>query len=134
MSLMVPDFPNYFTFLGPASPVAHGSLTQTIERCSIWMLKAIAKMQAEGIRSISPNAKRTRQLNIHKNAMLPTTAWNSTCSSWYKNGDANAPVIAIHPGSKLHFFEMIKDPRFEDMEIEYEAENPYVSESLPAWC
>lgn len=125
MSLMVPDFPNYFTFLGPSAPVAHGSLTQTIERCSIWMLKAIAKMQAEGVVAISPKADITRKFNIHRNALMPTTVWSSTCSSWYKNGKADNPVMAIHPGSKLHFFEMIREPRFEDMEIEYIGGNPF---------
>lgn len=125
MSLMVPDFPNYFTFLGPSAPVAHGSLTQTIERCSIWMLKAISKMQAEGVVSIAPRADVTRKFNIHRNALMPTTVWSSTCSSWYKNGRADGPVMAIHPGSKLHFFEMIREPRFEDMHIEYKDNNPF---------
>ncbi|BEJ11415.1 hypothetical protein CspHIS471_0108370 [Cutaneotrichosporon sp. HIS471] len=125
MSLMVDEFPNYFMFLGPSAPVAHGSLTQTIEWCSHYMLKCISKMQAEGIRSISPKKEVVRRFNIHRNAMMPTTAWSSTCSSWYKNGKADGPVIAIHPGSKLHFFDMTKTPRFEDMDIEYDHENMF---------
>lgn len=111
-------------FLGPSAPVAHGSLTQTIEWCSHYMLKCIDKMQAEGISSIAPKKEIVRKFNIHRNAMMPTTGWSSTCSSWYKNGKADGPVIAIHPGSKLHFFHMTKTPRFEDMEIEYEEDNP----------
>lgn len=125
MSLMVPDYPNYFTFLGPSAPVAHGSLTHVIEKSAQWMIKAISKMQGEGIRSIAPKKDITRKFNIHRNALMPTTTWSSSCSSWYKNGKADGPVIAIHPGSKLHFFDMIKNPRFEDMEIEHETDNPF---------
>lgn len=125
MSLMVPEYPNYFISAGPAGPVAHGSVSQVIERLSIYMLKCISKMQAEGIRAIAPRADRTRQINIHRNALMPKTAWGSGgCSSWYKGGTVDAPVVAIHAGSKHHFLEMIKEPRFEDMDIEYEAQNP----------
>lgn len=88
------------------------------------MLKCIDKMQAEGISSIAPKKEIVRKFNIHRNAMMPTTGWSSTCSSWYKNGKSDGPVIAIHPGSKLHFLHMTKTPRFEDMEIEYEENNP----------
>jgi len=125
MSLMVPDYPNYFWFLGPAAPVAHGSLTQTLEWTSQWMIKAMTKMQAEGIKSISPKADVTRKFNIHRNALMPITAWSTDCSSWYKNGKKDGPVIAIHPGSKLHFFDMTRNPRFEDMEIDYDTDNMF---------
>jgi hypothetical protein len=47
------------------------------------------------------------------------------CRSWFKNGKAQGPVTAIYPGSRLHFFEMLKTPRWEDYEIEYKSDNRF---------
>lgn len=41
------------------------------------------------------------------------------CRSWFKNGKIHGPVTAIWPGSRLHYFETLKEPRFEDFDIRY---------------
>jgi hypothetical protein len=107
-------------FIVPSAPVAHGSLLPVIERVSPYMLKVMTKMQVEGIRSICPSSRAVSQFNIHRESQLATTAWSSSCSSWFKNGKVDGPIIAIHPGSRLHFFDMIERPRYEDMDIDYE--------------
>jgi hypothetical protein len=40
-------------------------------------------------------------------------------SSWFKNGKTHGPVTAIWPGSRLHYFEVLKKPRYEDFDVEY---------------
>jgi hypothetical protein len=50
---------------------------------------------------------------------------NQRCSSWFKNGNIHGPVIAIWPGSRLHWFEALKEPRYEDMIIEYLGNNRF---------
>jgi len=65
-------------------------------------------------------------------------------SSWFKNGKTHGPVTAIWPGSRLHYFEVLKEPRYEDFDIEYSGNrfsflgNGYTSTELnpsadPVW-
>ncbi|BEJ11649.1 hypothetical protein CspHIS471_0201090 [Cutaneotrichosporon sp. HIS471] len=130
MGIMVDDHPNYFSkptvlqlidtvSLGPSSPVAHGSILPCMEKMAHYIMKIMVKMQVEPIRAISPSKIAVEEFNQHRNSQLATTAWSDSCSSWFKNGTIDGPVVAVHPGSRLHFFEMIAEPRYEDMDIEY---------------
>lgn len=47
------------------------------------------------------------------------------CRSWFKNGKKQGPVTAIYPGSRLHFFEVLKNVRWEDFELDYRTENRF---------
>jgi hypothetical protein len=47
------------------------------------------------------------------------TAWSDRCSSWFKNGTTDGPITALHPGSRIHFFEMLQIPRYEDYDFTY---------------
>lgn len=85
-----------------------------------YVLKMVAKMQVEPIKSYTIKPEAMRDFYEHRNAMLKTTAWDSPCRSVFKNGTIDGPLILQWPGSRLHFFEMIKEPRFEDYEIRYE--------------
>lgn len=38
------------------------------------------------------------------------------CRSWLKNVKVDGPVIALHPGSRVHWFHMLEEPRWEDYE------------------
>lgn len=58
-------------------------------------------------------------MQVHTHELLKRTAWSSSCSSWFKNGKQHGPVTAIWPGSRLHYFEVMKEPRFEDFDIDY---------------
>ncbi|KAL1411931.1 hypothetical protein Q8F55_002919 [Vanrija albida] len=120
MSIMVDNHPNYFTYLGPSAPVAHGSVLPIIEVMSQYMLKVMNKMQVEPIRSIAPTVAAVKEFNIHRNEQLKTTVWSSKCSSWFKGGTIDGDLIALHPGSRIHFIQMVSEPRYEDMEIEYD--------------
>jgi hypothetical protein len=47
------------------------------------------------------------------------------CRSWFKNGKIHGPVTAIYPGSRLHFFEVLKNVRWEDYDIDYRSGNRF---------
>ena len=83
------------------------------------MFKVISHMQRTSIKCLSPSRKAIDELQIHTHELLKRTAWSSPCSSWFKNGKKHGPVTAIWPGSRLHYFEIMKEPRFEDFDIEY---------------
>ena len=56
---------------------------------------------------------------------MKRTAWSSHCRSWFKNGTIDGPVVALHPGSRLHWFHMLDRPRFEDYEWTSWTENRF---------
>jgi len=53
------------------------------------------------------------------------TSYTPVNADWFKNKKAHGPVTAIYPGSRLHFFEMLKNVRYEDYEITYRTENRF---------
>nr|MDZ8063419.1 hypothetical protein [Nostoc sp. EkiNYC01] len=75
--------------------------------------------QAEKIKSFDPKPAAVKDFYQHTHSLLKRTAWSSACRSWFKNGKVHGPVVAIWPGSRLHYFEAMKEVRYEDFNIEY---------------
>ncbi|KAK6071878.1 steroid monooxygenase [Seiridium cupressi] len=115
LSLAAADMPNYFMFLGPNAPVGHGSAIPIIEHLTEYMLKMVHKAQVQRYKSFTPSAQAIAEFLEHADAFLPRMAWASKCRSWFKNGKETGPV-GLYPGSRLHWFHMLKDIRYEDWE------------------
>ncbi|KAJ5303741.1 hypothetical protein N7476_010540 [Penicillium atrosanguineum] len=111
--------PNYFSFVGPNSPVSNGSLVQAIQGTAIYIAKCLKKMQTQSIRSMEISLKAQNDFNEHCQAYLKTTVWAGPCSSWYKQGTADGKIVAIYCGSTYHFLEALKEPRWEDYHFTY---------------
>ncbi|TVY18044.1 putative sterigmatocystin biosynthesis monooxygenase [Lachnellula arida] len=116
LSVTAANMPNYFMYLGPGSPLGHGSVVSSLERVTEYMSRMISKLQKENYSSVVPKPHIPRAYQKQALAWLEKTAWSSNCVSTYKNGDPNGPLISLHPGSRLHFFELLKNPRFEDFD------------------
>ncbi|KAJ5217907.1 uncharacterized protein N7498_000006 [Penicillium cinerascens] len=125
MSLMVAGFPNYFTSLGPHSPVGHGSLIPAIEVIADYVLAVLQKVQRQRIRAVEVKQEAVNEFTQHTDEFMKRTAWSDGCSSWFKNGSVDGPVVAIWPGSRLTWFEALREPRFEDFEYTYETANRF---------
>ncbi|KAL3485044.1 FAD/NAD(P)-binding domain-containing protein [Aspergillus germanicus] len=119
MSCAIPGFPNYFTFLGPNAPIRHGSVFTITEHIAKYLTRIIKKCRTEGIKAISPSQAAVDELYEHTQSFMPRTAWTANCISWFKNGTADGPVTALHPGSRIHFFHMLEEFRGEDWEYLY---------------
>ncbi|KAL3460223.1 FAD/NAD(P)-binding domain-containing protein [Aspergillus heterothallicus] len=119
MSCAIPGFPNYFTFLGPNAPIGHGSVFTITEHIAKYLTRIIKKCQVEGIKAMSPSQAAVDELYEHTQSFMPRTAWTANCVSWFKNGTADGPVTALHPGSRIHFFHMLEEFRGEDWEYRY---------------
>lgn len=83
------------------------------------MFKVITHIQRTSIKALSPSPHAIADLHTHTHTLLARTAWSSACRSWFKGGKTHGPVTMIWPGSRMHYFEVLKEPRYEDMEIEY---------------
>ncbi|KAI8165834.1 FAD-binding monooxygenase moxY [Colletotrichum sp. SAR 10_70] len=110
----VPDFPNYFMFLGPNAPIGHGSVFTITEHIAKYLVRIIKKCQTEGISAIAPQNSAVDELFEHTQTFMPRTAWSGNCISWFKGGTIDGPVTALHPGSRIHFFHMLENFRGED--------------------
>ncbi|KAL3484699.1 FAD/NAD(P)-binding domain-containing protein [Aspergillus germanicus] len=119
MSCAVAKMPNYFVFMGPHAPIGHGSVLSIAEQVARYIARMVKKVQTEGIKSVTPRTSAVAEFAEHAHAFLPRTIWAGNCRSWYKNGTADGPIIALHPGSRIHWFHMMEVWRPEDYEYEY---------------
>ncbi|KAL4901245.1 hypothetical protein BDW74DRAFT_170383 [Aspergillus multicolor] len=121
MSCCVPHLPNYFMFLGPGAPIGHGSVLTITEQIAKYITRIIQKCQTERVRVISVTESANAEFNEHIQTFMPGTAYAGGCRSWYKNGTADGPVTALHPGSRIHFLHMLERFRGEDFEYVHES-------------
>ncbi|KAK3906964.1 hypothetical protein C8A05DRAFT_40295 [Staphylotrichum tortipilum] len=120
MSCAVDGVPNYFMFFGPNAPIGHGSVFTLSEHIAKYMTSVIKKCQAEGVKAAAPSRGAVADYAEHIAAFMPRTAWAAAGGrSWFKDGRADGPVTALHPGSRIHFFHMLERFRGEDWEWEY---------------
>lgn len=116
--------PNYWTVGGSYGAVGHGSFLPIIELLIQHFLKCIRKIQVENIFSLSPRREVCDSFTEHADLFLQRTAWTSGCSSWFKQGKVNGP-LAMWPGSRIVYFELLKEPRYEDYHIKYHSRNRF---------
>lgn len=125
LGITAENFPNLFLLTGPNSPSSHSSILPILEWYTRYMFQMIEKMQTENIKAFEPKKDAVKDLYNHTHELMKRLAWSSACRSWFKNGKTHGPVTAIYPGSRLHFFEMLKTPRYEDYEIDYRSDNRF---------
>ncbi|KAL5338350.1 hypothetical protein BJX70DRAFT_202212 [Aspergillus crustosus] len=124
LSATIPQFPNYFMINGPFGPYGHGSILPIIEIITRYIEKFLLKLSLQNIKSFQPSQAAVTEFRRHRELFLLRTAWSSPCRSWFKGGTVDGPVM-MWPGSRLHFFDVLKEPRFEDYEWEYRLNNRF---------
>lgn len=103
-------------FLGPNAPIGHGSVLPIVEHAAKYIIQMLYKCQTEGIKSVAPKQEAVADFAEHIAIFMKRTAWSTHCRSWFKNGKVDGPVVALHPGSRIHWFHMLEKPRFEDFD------------------
>ncbi|OGM39642.1 hypothetical protein ABOM_011452 [Aspergillus bombycis] len=124
LSIAIPAFPNYFTIAGPYGPFGHGSYMPVSELLVKNITTIVKKMQKENIKAVTPRSDVCEKFAEHADLYIQRTAWSGPCSSWFKNGNKNGR-LAMWPGSRLLYFDVMKEPRFEDYHIDYWSGNPF---------
>lgn len=87
-------------------------------------IQLIKKIQTENIAAMAPRREVCDAFTDHANLYLKRTAWASGCRSWFKRGKEDGP-LAMWPGSRLLYFELLAQPRYEDYDIQYQSGNPF---------
>ncbi|KAL5585622.1 hypothetical protein FOVSG1_015011 [Fusarium oxysporum f. sp. vasinfectum] len=116
LSVCAADMPNYFTILGPASSLGHGSLVTSIEMCNRFIVRMIRKLQKQNYSSFSLRPGVARAYQNHALSYIKRTVWASGCTNTYKNGTKDGELRSLHPGSLIQLFKLLEDPRYEDSE------------------
>lgn len=111
-------FPNYLIFLGPNCPIGNGPVLSAIEAQADWMCQLIDRFQTTNIKTFSPKEEAVQDFVDYKDWFMTRTVWADPCRSWYKPR-IDGPVLALWPGSTLHYIECMKDLRLDDMNITY---------------
>ncbi|KAJ9614291.1 hypothetical protein H2200_002427 [Cladophialophora chaetospira] len=125
LGITVHNFPNFFILIGPNGPTSHGSLLQVLEWYTRYAFEVIEKVQREGIKSFEPKISVIKEHYNYTHEFMKRMVWSSVCRSWFKNGKVHGPVTAIYPGSRLHFFELLNQVRWEDYELGYQSKNRF---------
>lgn len=112
-------------FIGPNGPASHSSILPILEWHTRYLFQMIEKMQTENIKAFEPKLAAAEELHQHTHELMKRLVWSSSCRSWFKQGKTHGPVTAIYPGSRLHYFEMLKNVRYEDYEITYRSKNRF---------
>lgn len=107
-------------FLGPNAPIGHGSVFTLSEHIAKYITTIIKKVQTEGIKYIAPSQAAVDDYFEHITHFMPATTWAAPGRSWFKMGREEGPVVALHPGSRIHFFHMLERFRGEDWEYEWD--------------
>ncbi|KAI8629794.1 hypothetical protein F5Y19DRAFT_431985 [Xylariaceae sp. FL1651] len=111
-------FPNYLVSLGPNCPIGNGPVLSAIEAQVDWMCQLIDRYQTTNIKMFSPKEEAVQDFIDYKDYFMKRTVWADPCRSWYKLR-ADGPIIALWPGSTLHYIECMKDLRFDDFDVTY---------------
>lgn len=116
LSTAVKNMPNFFVMMGPQSPLGHGSITGSVEHVTKYIGRFIEKLQTEAYSSVVPKEIVSEAWLAHAMKWMEKTVWVENCASSFKNGESGRTVISLHPGSRLHYFDLLEHPRFEDFE------------------
>ncbi|KAE8353937.1 dimethylaniline monooxygenase [Aspergillus coremiiformis] len=124
LGIAAPKMPNYLMFSGPFTPIAQGSVLPILTKMSNHYLQIIRKMYVQHIRRITPKDSAIAQFMEHCRTYFPRTCWADPCTSWFKQGKADGPIV-MWPGSRISFFHVADTPQWEDYDIEYYSGNRF---------
>jgi hypothetical protein len=124
-----PGFPNLLFVGGPGSSGRSGTVPHNVENQVVFYARILRKVGREGIRTIQPSQKATKNFTEWSDAFFATTVLSENCSSWYNSGKPGTRIHGLFPGSAALLTQIQRDPRWEDWEYEYLSEsgdNPFL--------
>ncbi|KAK7993290.1 hypothetical protein PG989_006671 [Apiospora arundinis] len=125
LSIMHDGFPNMFYLVSHNSPVNHGSFLPMAECYVRYAMKMVAHMQRTDIRAFSPSAAAVEEYYTWTHELMKRLTLSNPCHSWFKRGKDHGPVTAVYAGSRGHFYEIMKEPRYEDFDVVYCGSNRF---------
>jgi 4-hydroxyacetophenone monooxygenase len=106
---MIPDFPNFFTLMGPNTGLAHGGNVIFITECQTrFILACLREVLERGVGEIEvkPNIHDAHVAEV--DALHAKMVWtHKGLNNWYRN--ANGRVFALLPYRLVDYWKMTKE-------------------------
>ena len=105
---------------GPNSATGGGSFLIILESIIGYIIKAVAKLTREHLKSLSITPSALASWERYLAAYFPGTVHVGNCTSWYKAGRSGPEhkILGLWPGSSLHARKALMEPRWEDFEYQ----------------
>jgi len=114
--LAVPNFPNFFMFLGPNTAGGHASVIFNEEVQIQHAMQLIKPILAGEVRSFAVREEVSAKYNSWMQKRLVRTVWNF-CDSYYRRESTNGKIFTSFPGPVTLFWWLARSPRYSDYEI-----------------
>jgi cation diffusion facilitator CzcD-associated flavoprotein CzcO len=113
--MCVAGFPNWFTIMGPNTGPGHTSVLVYSESQIAYILQAIGRMRAEGIRYLSIRQEVQDAYNAGIQKRMKHMVWQSGCNSWYL--DRSGENHALYPGFATEYCARVRTLKPAEFEI-----------------
>jgi hypothetical protein len=110
---------DYYVPAGPNGIVTTGTFLPVLEYAVTFIMSCIDKMQRERIASMTPKLKAVKAYSRQAQRYFQETVYSDQCRTWMRGCKTDPDrIIAIYPGSYLHFRKVLGNPRWEDFDHE----------------
>lgn len=127
LGLAAPGFPNFFYTLSVNSYIPEATPTAAVELQAAYIARVIRKKQLEKIHSITPSWKATQAFNRRNLELSRASAvarGPGLFNEQTREGETRSKID--WPGTVSHAVAVLREPRWEDFEYEYEDnEDPF---------
>jgi cation diffusion facilitator CzcD-associated flavoprotein CzcO len=114
LGVAVSGFPNFFMLYGPNTNLGHNSILVMIEAQVGYVLDAMGKMRARGVRRLDVRRPVMDAYNRRLQQDLAKSVWSTIDASWYKTADGT--ITNNWPHSTIRYRRLLREARLEDFE------------------
>ena len=116
LGITVTGFPNFFMLYGPNTNLGHNSILVMIEAQVGYILDALDKLKARGLRRIDVRREVLEAYNRDLQHDLAKSVWATTGASWYKLADGT--ITNAKWKAKSYFKGLLREARLEDYDTD----------------
>lgn len=110
----IPGFPNFFTILGPNSPVGSIHLQTSAELTCDYIIGWLHRYAGHELDTVEITEAATADFNRRVRTALGPTVWNTGCNSWYLKDDG---VVDLWPFDLKTMRRVLGSPRVTDYQL-----------------
>jgi cation diffusion facilitator CzcD-associated flavoprotein CzcO len=114
LGITVTGFPNFFMLYGPNTNLGHNSILVMIEAQADYIIDALQKMLARGLRHIDVKRAVLDEYNRVLQQDLAKSVWATARASWYKLADGT--ITNNWPHSTIRYKRLLRQARLEDFD------------------
>ena len=82
-----------------------------------YICKHITRIQQYGSKCVEVTKDAVDDFIDHKDQYMKGMVWELGCWAWYKGNTRDGKIVALWPGSTLHYLETFRDIRYEDFKV-----------------